>query len=365
MKRRTIAFAVILINFFVSVHAEDAGSQFRNPPSQLKSIKTNSAISGIFGPDSRTRLPAKYRHLSKSIGYLHYSDNNKYTRCTVFCIADDIIATSGHCFFNRDFSPPTPFSRSTFAIGAGKRRVYSTIRGKTWTERHASIITGCAGLSCSSPTVQAKQLDWAIARLEKPICEGRILDLYTSENAVSYVDWLSKDRLFTLSYPGDKSYRRATYAADCSDRHNETYLSAAASINFFFNYSRLAIHRCDSLPGMSGAPLFLSGDAKGVSVLGVNSGLMGFGTPPDRFLTNLATRSSAFHRQVALLKKGRPLLESAAVRKIQTALQESGVLPQRDRWCLWSGYQTCGPPDRRGIESSAYRVAERRVPQSV
>jgi hypothetical protein len=288
------------------------------------SIRKTSFTSGIFGLDSRTRLPRKYQNLSKSIGYLHYSDKNKYARCTVFCVAKDIIATSGHCFFNPKFSPLTPFSNSIVVIGAGAHRTRSKLRGRNWIERHANMISGCAGTSCRLATNDGKQLDWAIARLETPLCEGRTLHTYTSESFVNYVDWLSNDKLFTISYPGRKSYRQPTYATDCSDKHNEAYLSLAGPLNYLFNHLQWAPHRCDSVPGMSGAPLFVNDDTKGISVLGVHSGVIGIETSPHSFVTNLATRSSAFHRQTALLETARPVLARSSVRKIQRALKNSG-----------------------------------------
>ena len=49
----------------------------------------------MFGTDDRGPLPAKYKDVREKIGLL-FSVRGRSV-CTAFCVANDVVATAGHC----------------------------------------------------------------------------------------------------------------------------------------------------------------------------------------------------------------------------------------------------------------------------
>ncbi|MGI9355813.1 MAG: trypsin-like peptidase domain-containing protein [Rhizobiaceae bacterium] len=332
---------------------------------------------GIFGADTRRRLPKHYSHLARSVGYLRYRYKRRYATCTVFCVSESVVATAGHCFSNTKVPATVPYNSSVITIGEGRNRLRSRIRGRNRIERQMNVISGCVGTSCSSAKLDDVQFDWAIVRMRKSICGARVLELHKFEQVPSIASLLEKDSIFAVGYPGDKSFRRATYAGDCSDGKDQAYLAFLQTVGHYLLRRGIMPHRCDISSGGSGGPIFMKQYGMPVTVVGIVSKAVKFrGKKPRSARTsNLAVLASSFQRQVPILERPYDVPGIEAMKGAQRFLNALELYAQRIDGIYGSRTRNAvleverkaqlietGRPDQRLFDAAT--LAERTEPQT-
>lgn len=211
------------------------------------------------------KVPGQYRDLARGVGLL--ADDRGF--CTAFCVKPDIVATAAHCIAKGRAN----VTRTMFGFSAGDR-ARTPIMGSSKAEKLLHTTTGTTRF----PAVGKKLgdadepfFDWALVRLQNPVCEGRTLELYEHEKIPEPGD---SEKVFSIFFQPSKRRPVMKYAKCSQDRFS--YFSFTRRSSSFARENAapfpddFVYRKCDIRPGGSGAPVFLdSGD--GVKVIAIHS----------------------------------------------------------------------------------------------
>lgn len=220
----------------------------------------------VFGSDDRTGVPGKYWRAQGGIGLIY--NKRSRTVCTAFCVADNIVATAGHCIYRTAGETAPPIGSFAFTRARGVAGATALIAGSRDHGAAQNVVSGGTRLSVKPPIDAAS--DWALIRLERPVCTGHVLEL----RAMS-IDDVSKasveKRLFQLSYHRDYADWRLAYSQPCNSGRMLGGASAAALTRDFNDPANLILHTCDTGGASSGSPLLVEVE-RGPVVVGMNVG---------------------------------------------------------------------------------------------
>ena len=267
--------------------------------------------SATFDDFKQSAVPKAHAELAKSVGIL--VAGRSY--CSAFCVAPDIIASAGHCL------GPT-FRKRRSAVGRftlGGRT--SAIRGGTRTHKLYNTITGTTRLAIGPKRNPDDQYyhDWMVARLQKPLCRGRELEIAD----LSLNDMAGRtDRAFSIFFQSRKRRGlRQRYSPCVVDRkigpifwHRET-----RHVPFPEN---LLLHNCRIDPGGSGAPLFWITD-EGPRVVGIQTGTLSRGEE-KRKVAGVAMHARTILSAIDRLRNVTDYPDAETTAEIQDLLRKTG-----------------------------------------
>ncbi|MEM8877885.1 MAG: trypsin-like peptidase domain-containing protein, partial [Pseudomonadota bacterium] len=234
----------------------------------------------VIGEDDREPIADSKPELARGIGFI-LETGSAYT-CTAFCVADDVIATSAHCILRRD-SKLSPvdlaairfhmFDRNTATRDSNGTMPFRSVRAATNLQTgpgHQTTTATFHGRFSIKKDSPRHFDDWALAKLETPLCKGRALttkpvtqtQLRTESNA---------GNLYMIGYHGGRFEEGRIRSADCELGRVKLDRFMRAQRQRFANAPDLLLHRCDMEQGASGSPIFMDTE-EGPKVVAMNSG---------------------------------------------------------------------------------------------
>jgi protease YdgD len=322
----------------------------RLAPSSLSKMQHRVAV---FGIDDRVLLPPRYRSVRDMMGMLFNPASR--TLCSAFCVADNIIATAGHCLFRPGWERTPRLADVWFARGYDQTSEVARIAGYASGSAAQNVTSGSQHLSVTPP-IDATG-DWALIRLARAACSKGSLPIRIMATDDVIKEAMAK-RVFQISYHRDFMPWQLAYSKPCyvgRDFEPNDWRTIAAD---FTNPEWLLLHTCDTGGASSGSPLLFDGP-RGPEVIGINVGtyeqakvLVENGRVTRRFkskpVANTAVSAAAFASRLAALREANILSSGASMRELQTQLS-------RRRFYDGPVDGSYGPAIRRAIE--AYEAA--------
>lgn len=218
----------------------------------------------VFGSDERRPLPPARGTLADKIGVLAIGEANF---CTAFCVGSDAIATASHCLLGTEQTPGPDLERVVFKVGHGIRNA-SRLAGDDPARVRAGLQSGTTQLRIKPPIAAVN--DWAIARLDKPVCRGgglpvAVLSRETIEERSAHGD------VYQVAMHRDVSPDALVLAAPCQVLSSFPQAGEKMIAQDFIEPRSVLMHTCDTGPGSSGSPLLIDGE-NGPQVIGLNVG---------------------------------------------------------------------------------------------
>lgn len=280
MSGRLIFLFFILISMLFPVSAHG----FTIPSFKAEGIASNVQKVAVIGRDDRKGISWKHRSVAGGIGILYTNNDISQWQCTAFCVATNVIATNAHCLLkdngqsrirNMSFRvPPVQlFKKNSYLSFLRSNRNGPTSNLRT-------VEGGIAGLSLFSGDYRGANevsllgKDWALAKLEKPICKGRVLKFTDASMDLLQLASRNKD-VFMVGFHGDTDMKSRRISRNCViySRNNKKYFPTRDR-KMVRNSGTLVPHSCDSSEGSSGSPIFLN-TRNGPRVIGINLGSFG------------------------------------------------------------------------------------------
>ncbi len=320
---------IVWLGVSLALAAVSPGSAAPPRPSAIKA-GTAAVPVAVFGKDERVKLPDRLHNLRGSIGLLY---NGKVrTVCSAFCVADAIVATASHCIYKTKGQRPPSTTQFLFSR-PGTRLPRSRIAGSRQRAAAQQILAGAIGISTKPPIDAA--LDWALVRLEQPVCRGHALRLKAMKpKAIEAA--ASNGQIFQVAFHRDYGNWTLAYADTCRPANGEKMISGKGAGHDFRNPADLILHACDTGGASSGSPLMIAGPW-GVEVVAVNVGtfvrsrVLSRGRKNSRrrvrssAVANTAVSVTAFADKLKLLREADILTLRADLRELQGSLSTMGL----------------------------------------
>jgi hypothetical protein len=285
----------------------------------------------VFGPDDRVILPADRTGLSGSIGLL--VEPRSQSVCTAFCVGDDVIATAGHCLF-RTAGERAPRLKG-FEFRLQPRTGPAAVARIAGAERGAEaqhVAAGSMSLRVSPPIDAAH--DWALARLNTPICRGRALPV-SRQPERELVRLSAAQRIYQVAYHSDFGNWKLALGAPCAVRRSFNSAEWGVIAKDFVAAEQVILHTCDTGGASSGSPMLIDG-AAGPEVVGINVGtylqsrvLTQQGEVVHRYksetVANTAVAVSAFRPALEALSRADIVAERSDLKTLQRLLAAEGL----------------------------------------
>ena len=271
----------------------------------------------VFGADDRVPLPADRSGLSASVGLIY--EPGSQSVCTAFCVADDVAATAGHCLFRTAGERAPRLPGFTFRLSPkGAPEAVTRIAGARQGGAPQNVAAGTLNLRVRPP-IDASS-DWALMRLEAPICKGRSLPL-SRQPADKLVELSTAQRVYQVSYHRDFGNWELALGHPCAIRRSFGGADWASIAKDFTDARHVILHTCDTGEASSGSPMLIDGPA-GPEVIGINVG------------TYLQSRVLTQQGQVVHRYKSKTVANTAvsveAFRGVLDALGRADILAARD-----------------------------------
>lgn len=226
---------------------------------------SGTSHAAVFGNDSRRPLDATTSALAAKIGTL--SSQKTGLVCTAFCVAPDMIATASHCMFGTAASRGPRLSDIRFNLGGGSNRT-TALAGAQSLSQDQTVISGTQRLAVAPPIGAAQ--DWAVARLESPVCSAggiRLTDRSEAEiNAAA-----ARGEIYQVAVHDDLPGQTLRVSRPCAVRKDFPNVSRAALARDFMALDQIVFHDCDTGGGSSGSPLLID-TASGPEAVAMNVG---------------------------------------------------------------------------------------------
>ena len=267
------------------------------------SVQVPSAHSAVFGQDERRALPLQHKPLARSIALLFNAKSK--TVCSAFCVADDVIATAGHCLFKTAGEAPLDANDFYFGQPNARSGEFARIAGSHNGSASQNIRAGTTRLS-TKPPIDAAQ-DWALVRLDRPACRGAVLQVRPMPSTEIVIQ-AAAGQIFQAAFHRDRLPWKLAYAGPCNVAPTFDRVERRQIETDFRTPERLLLHRCDTAGASSGSPLLLN-TPNGPVVIGINvgtyvqsriaveDGAVIFRSKPEP-IANTAVNASAFAGQI-------------------------------------------------------------------
>lgn len=280
----------------------------------------------VFGEDDRKALPERLAGVASRVGVLF--NNPARTVCSAFCIGPAMIATAAHCVSVT--SPQGSRMRPSdflFARAYDRERDYARIEGYSVGSAAQHILTGEFRLHVRPPIDAAR--DWALVRLERPICRGGILPI-RPVSSDEILGLAKSGRLFNVSYHRDLPTWTPTYAGPCHAARDFGASDWATIAQDFESPDQIILHTCDTGGASSGSPI-LAETQDGPVVVAMNVGtyvqsrvVTQQGQVTQRqeteTIANTAVSAQAFAQHIAAFQSAVILRTGAPIRQLQEHL---------------------------------------------
>lgn len=287
----------------------------------------------VFGDDDRVPLPRNMAALANSVGLL--SSSSERTACTAFCVGRRTVATAAHCVFRTAGERRTDLASFHFTVGRATDRRKAWITGRSHGAHRQHVIAGSSTLTITPPIDATR--DWALMRLDQPVCERH--SLFVEKSTPARLDRLgSSGRLLHVAFHGDFGNWKLALSRACATKRALDAQVRRQIKRDFADTRALVLHECDTGLASSGSPLLALGGDNRLSVVGMNVGtyqqtryLVTGHRVTHRFkpatIANTAVSGSAFADHILAFTRADIITQPGDVRRLQTALVGSGFNP--------------------------------------
>lgn len=303
----------------------------------------------VFGRDERTALPARLAALEGRIGLLY--DRRSRSVCTAFCVAEDIVATAGHCVFRTSDEKTPSLQGFQFRLKGLKPEAMAPIAGTAGGGGAQNVQAGAMRIN-TRPPIDASR-DWALLKLAKPVCQKGALRL-TRRSPDELIKLAREQRIYQVAYHRDFGNWKLAHGSKCEVKRDFKDAPWANIARDFTEANHLVLHTCDTGGASSGSPLLTDGP-QGPEVVGINVGtyvqsrvLMQNGQVIKRYkadtVANTGVSSSAFAGKLETFQRAEILARSEEIRQLQHLLASRGLYAGKPDGAY-------GPMLRAGIEA--------------
>ncbi len=277
---------IILLSAFFSIIAILQPAAAGGPVYPLDPApRTNVQSVAIFGEDDRQELPEKYSGLEGKIGMIY--EPVSQTLCTAFCVAPDVVATAAHCLFQTKAAKLPAISSLSFRLDYGKVSTSSGLAGSRKGVEKNFVAVGTTKFNQEPPL--SAPLDWALARLERPICSFGVLDVQP-KSVTELAQATAEKKIFQVAYHWDYQHWKLAYSGACAVSRSFS-LQWRAIQQHFSDSQDLVLHDCDTGGASSGSPILMD-TPQGPVAVAINVGTY--------------TRTRLFMRQGHVVKRMKP-----------------------------------------------------------
>ncbi len=280
----------------------------------------------VFGQDDRVALPERLATTASRIGVLF--NNPARSVCSAFCVGHAMIATAAHCVAVT--TPQGARMRPAdflFARAYDRERDYARIEGYSTGSAAQHILTGEFRLNVRPPIDAAR--DWALVRLDRPICRNGGLPIQPSPSA-DVLSIAQAGRLFNIAYHRDLPTWTPTYSGPCHAGRDFGASEWSTIAPDFESPDQIILHTCDTGGASSGSPIFAEGP-QGPVVVAMNVGTyvqsrvvtqQGQVTTRQQTETiaNTAVNAAVFSEYVVAFQSAQILATGAPIRQLQEHL---------------------------------------------
>ena len=252
----------------------------------------------VFGTDDRRAVPSEKANLADSIGTLVSTGSGAL--CTAFCVAPNVIATASHCIYGTSAAPRPDIAMLSFRLPANSSTA-SFIAGRASSSQSQHVIAGTTSLSVTPPI--GANRDWAIVRLEKPVCAagGLALSTRSRDEVLAAAD---RGEIYQIAAHRDLKDDSLKFGGPCPLHTAFPDAGPDVLARDFANAGAILLHTCDTGGGSSGSPLLIDG-INGPEVVGINVGTYVFSRsivaagsadapPPSQAIANTAVATPEF-----------------------------------------------------------------------
>lgn len=288
----------------------------------------------VFGDDQRRDLSEPYSALEGKIGMLY--EQSTQTLCTAFCVAPGMVATAAHCLFQPKNNQLPALNDVTFRLSWGKTYLTSGIAGRHTPFTKHNVAVGTTAFKNEPPLSAPK--DWAIIKLEKPICRFGYLKV-ESLTIPELVVKAKEKKVFQVAFHWDYEHWKLAYSEPCEVKRDFDQIEWRYIRQHFVNPDELLLHTCDTGSGSSGSPILydpgLPNQPDTPVVVGINVGtytrtriLLRQGRifrrlKPD-IIANTGVNGTTFARVVSTLEEAEIISSHQDMLRLQTGLQMRG-----------------------------------------
>ncbi|MDX2264617.1 MAG: peptidoglycan-binding domain-containing protein [Hyphomicrobiales bacterium] len=301
-------------------------------PLETRSLRATPVA--VFGPDDRRELPERYSALEGKVGMVY--EPVSQTLCTAFCVAPDIVATAAHCLFQPKGSKLPNTAAMSFRLEYGKVSLSSGLAGAASGMEKNFVAVGTTKFNQEPPL--SAPLDWALARLERPVCKFGALDV-VARTPTELAQATSEKRIFQVAYHWDYRHWRLAYSGPCAVSRTFNNLQWRAIQQHFTDSEELILHDCDTGGASSGSPILMDTPSGPVAVainvgtytrtrLFLREGRVVKRLKPD-VIANTGVSARAFRHVIPELKSAQILDTREDLARLQVELQARGLYAGR------------------------------------
>ena len=285
-----------------------------------------------FGDDDREDLPEELGALEGKIGMV-YEDSTQ-TLCTAFCVAKNIVATAAHCLFQPKNGRFPDLDNVQFRLNYGTIQQQAGIYGRNTPFTKHSIAVGTTSFN-NEPPLSAPR-DWALVKLEKPVCSFGSLDV-EPRSVNDLINESTKGRIFQVAYHWDYKHWQLAYSRPCEIEQDYDQITWQFIKKHFVDSQQLLLHKCDTGGASSGSPILYKDEfTKFPVVVAINVGtytrtriLLRKGKivrklDPD-IIANTGVNVQAFRHVIANLRDADLINSYEDMIRLQTELKARGL----------------------------------------
>jgi V8-like Glu-specific endopeptidase len=264
----------------------------------------------VFGSDDRIAVPASLASAARGVGLV--TNGRTKSVCSMFCVASAVVATAAHCLDVGGDGGASRLVHVRLSVPPHAAGDTTTIAGVRISSAAQHVTTGQI-TAASMKSRSAAADDWALIRLERPICAGRVLAL---------------DRVAAAS---DRQVSHVAY-------HSDRGLAAAAVVDCRLwrsdDAGPLLLHDCDTGGASSGSPILVVKPTE-LRVVAINIGVyrrsrVVMGTTPavvgdkDRPVANAAVAVESIADRLAAFDGATIVSDGLLMTRLQRALAAGG-----------------------------------------
>jgi protease YdgD len=303
----------------------DAGAAVPRAETPAETALTPVAI---FGGEDRTDLPDRLSPLEGKVGMLY--EQSTQTLCTAFCVSKGIIATAAHCLFQPKNNKLPDLNEVNFRLSYGKTFQTSGINARHTPFAKNNIAVGTTVFNNEPPLSAPK--DWALIKLERPICRFGALKL-DARPVADLIEKSKEGKVFQVAYHWDWKHWQLAYSKPCKVSRDFDQIKWRFIKQHFINSHELVLHQCDTGGASSGSPILMeTGSPDGPSVVAINVGtytrtriLLREGRIVKRLnpdiIANTGVNGTAFNGVIQALEEAELLTSTDDMVKLQFELQ--------------------------------------------
>jgi protease YdgD len=277
-------------------------------------VLTAPASAEVFGADDRRDVRPREAAMARGVGLL--VDTRTRSACITFCVSPAVVATAAHCVWSSSHAAGLRVADIAVSFAPHDAASSTTIAGVGGKPQPQFVSLPWRAVNAVSEPSMSD--DWAILRLARPLCHGRVLGIA----AATTVDPLKgQHTVASVAYHADRGFAAPAIVDGC-----RAWPAAGPD--------RLVLHDCDTGGAASGSPLFAVG-APAFEVIAMTIGVYvetrvvvresGIETRSNaRSLANAAIDVRSLAARVGTLEHADILASPDDIARLQRALASGG-----------------------------------------